>query len=128
MGVDRALKVCYNTIERGKDMTDKERRAEVAGTIVAQMGGFNKLEAAVGASNWTALENGLQFSFKGSRKANKCVVKLNGLDYYDVEFWKVNLRAKDPCKLVSETAAPGLCFDQLIEYFEGQTGLYLRIV
>ena len=66
---------------------------------------------------------GLQFSFRGCRSANKLVIRLNGLDLYDMTFWKVNRSGE--CVQVSESC--NMYADQLQDVFIADTGLDLRI-
>jgi len=91
---------------------------QLSQTILEQMGG--RLRHMVGAYNFVAIERGVQFSFKMCRKTNKCVVKLNWMDTYDVEFW---LLRGDLCKRVSRHE--NIYCDQLIDVFEEETGLVL---
>jgi hypothetical protein len=99
---------------------------QVAMTIIRQMGGMSKLRAMVRAKDFVALESGVQFGFKGNRKMNKCVIKLNGMDLYDVEFWNIRITSKTfKTDMVAEFND---CFnDMLINIFESTTGLYLSL-
>ena len=97
----------------------------VAHTIIQQMGGFGKLKAMVGAYDFTGSDKSVQFSFKGSRKANKCrVVYDYGDDLYIFELWKYNKRTFE-IKQVYELK--GAYCDMLISLFESETGLYLSL-
>lgn len=97
---------------------------QVATTILNQLGG-NKFIAMTGAHHLAGSRNTLHFSFKGSRKTNKCKITLNSLDLYDVEFFKVNMRAADPCRVVDNYN--DIYFDQLQGVFEKATGLYTSL-
>jgi len=105
----------------------------VANTIIKQMGGLGKMSAMVSANGlvFGTEENGdcfVQFSFKGSRKINKCKVILNWDDTYTMEFWKISLRAKNPANMcVKKSDASGLYWDMLKPEFERVTGLYLSL-
>jgi len=110
----------------------KSEAIAIANTILAQMGGLNRLRTMVGADQALALESGVQFAFKGCRKANKCVVKLEADDTYTVEFW-----ACRPVKFSTRTGAMSggavkvsevsdVYADSLVQVFEGATGLYLH--
>lgn len=60
----------------------------VATTIYQQLGG-GRFTAMTGAKNFLALENGLRFRIGRNRsKANMVEIKLNGLDLYDITFYK----------------------------------------
>lgn len=98
----------------------KTKNMEIAKIIIRQLGG-NKAIAMVGIYNMIAIDNGLQFNFKGSRKVNKCVIKLDWSDTYTFELWKIT---KKVCKKVY--SLEGVYEDMLIELFESETGLYLR--
>jgi hypothetical protein len=56
-------------------------------TILEQMGGFRFIKM-VGAHNLTNRDKGttLGFHFRMCRKANICLIHLNGMDLYDIEF------------------------------------------
>ena len=101
--------------------TDPTRNKEIATTILMQLGG-GKAIAMAGITNSLAIDNGLQFSFKGSRKVNKCVVKLDAMDTYTFELWKIT---KTVVKKVY--SLDGVYEDMLIELFESETGLYLSL-
>lgn len=109
----------------------KSEALAIANTILAQMGGLNRLRAMVGADQALALDAGVQFAFKGSRKVNKCVVKLEADDTYTVELWKCTPfkmtrsgEFKGGAVKVSEVS--DVYADSLVQVFEGSTGLYLH--
>jgi hypothetical protein len=62
---------------------------QIATTIMAQMGGGNKLRTMLGIKQFVSLgqeegqEGGLYFQFKGSRKANVVEVILTPMDTKD---------------------------------------------
>ena len=66
-------------------------KMEIARIILEQLGG-NQFRAMTGAKNFSYdKENkALKFSFPMCRKANMCMITLNGLDLYDVKFIKIN--------------------------------------
>ncbi len=102
----------------------KAGNMQVAKTILEQMGG-NQFIAMTGAHHLAGSKNTLHFSFKGSRKTNKCKITLNGVDLYDVEFFKLNLRAADPCPLIN--SYNNIYCDQLQGIFEKATWLYTSL-
>lgn len=105
-----------------------EEQIDIANTIMRQTGGYNRLKAIVGAYDALALDAGLQFSFKGSRKANKITIELTPNDNYNVKIYKIGRMNKNydkPVTLVDETA--GAYADMLIPLFEKATGLYLHL-
>lgn len=96
---------------------------QIAQTIREQLG--NKLAVMVGAKNFGATNNRLQFHFMKApkNKANICRVTLETDDTYMVEFW--NLRG-----MVCKSAGPvirGVYFDQLREVFANETGLAVTL-
>ena len=93
---------------------------QVATTILNQLGG-NQFIAMTGAHHLAGTKNSLHFSFKGCKKTNKCKITLNGIDLYDVEFFKLNMKAVDPCPVVD--SFDNIYFDQLQAIFEKATGL-----
>jgi len=79
----------------------------------------------VGASNFVGSEEWVQFSFKGTRKANKCrVVYDYGQDLYTFELWKYNRRTMEMTPIFE---LEGVYADMLIKLFEEETGLYLTL-
>ena len=97
----------------------------VAHTILQQMGGSGKLSAMVGAHDFIGDDKSLQFSFKGSRKANKCRVVFDyTTDTYIFQLWKFNKRTYDMAKVYELEL---VYWDMLIDLFESETGLYLSL-
>lgn len=97
----------------------KEQRAEIAQTIIQQLGG-RRFSVMTGAHTFIALESGLQFKLpRGAKnKANLVRITLTPLDLYTVEFIKYrNLEQK----VISTHEM--VYFDQLQELFTEQTGL-----
>jgi hypothetical protein len=90
-----------------------------AQTILKQLGGA-KFQAMTGANMFVAIENGLQFSFKGNKDMNKCRITLAADDTYVVEFFKFN-RAQGTCTLVKEYGMIGV--ENLQAIFTLTTGL-----
>lgn len=96
----------------------------IAETIIKQMGGVGAFRAFIAAYDMLSTEDGLQFKFKGSRKLNVCIVKLNGNDLYDIEFGRVRKQGGIPTYKPVEEINDIYC-DQLKGIFEKSTGLYL---
>jgi hypothetical protein len=69
-----------------------ETNKKVAQTILKQLGG-NKFIAMTGSKNFACDNTKLTFRFpqNGPRgeKSNYCIIKLNGLDLYDVTFKRI---------------------------------------
>ena len=98
----------------------------IAQTILRQMGGINRISAMIRAYDILDLGNGVQFKFKGGQNANCIIVKLNDLDLYDVEYYKITKKAGIPrAKLVKTENM--IYADQLKKSFETVTGLYLSL-
>lgn len=97
---------------------------QVANTIIQQLGGANKLRAMIGAGPFLGDDNSVQFSFKGSRKANKCRITLDWTDTYTVQLFRYSPKYCSG-KMVYELE--GCYADMLIPVFESETGLYLRL-
>lgn len=104
----------------------KDEQMEIAKTIIGQMGGQGKLRAMVGAHDFIVTDSGVQFGFKGSKKANKVVIDLTPMDLYDVKFYKINMRNIDK-SLIPVDTTEGAYDDMLIDLFEGATGLSLHL-
>ena len=98
----------------------------VAKTILAQLGG-GRFVAMTGARHMTGSANSLSFGlprFPGV-KVNKVKITLTPMDLYDVEFYRINVRAKDPCKLIERHE--GVYDDMLQNVFTSATGLATRL-
>lgn len=94
---------------------------DIAKTILNQLGG-NCFIAMTGAHYISAIENGLSFRFKGSRTFNHLNIVLNGLDTYDLKFFKIrNVDIKDTKVIYN------IYYDQLTDIFEKETGLYTSL-
>jgi len=90
----------------------------VAKTILAQLGG-NRFRVMTGARGFAGTENSLTFRFPGSRGGINAVrVTLNGLDLYNVIYWRVR---GTKIKTVAESS--GLYADMLQDDFTEKTGL-----
>ena len=100
------------------------RNMEIATLILNQMGGSKRLSVMIGARNFMADTNALSFRFpaNGKIKANYFKVTLNNSDRYDTELGRVH---GDSYTVLGQ--ASDLYSDQLIGYFEEQTGLYLSL-
>lgn len=96
----------------------------VAQTILAQLGGMNRLTAMVGVELFLDRGNGVSFKFKGSRKANVCQITLDASDTYTVKMQKFQPRK---LTITDVYESDGIYADQLIDTFEQQTGLYLTL-
>lgn len=96
--------------------------AEIADTIIQQMGGGKRLGTMIGAHNFVAIERGLQFGFRLCRKANKITITLEPSDTYTVKFWKITTARARAVKTYQDVYA-----DNLIPLFEKFTGLYLTM-
>ena len=107
---------------------NKTEALQTAETIFKQFGGQQKLKFFVGANNFTyhnrpeVEEVDATFNFKMCSKANTVKVIYHRCpDVYTLQFWKVT---KSQNKLVNSYTH--VYFDQLIELFEKETGLYLH--
>lgn len=97
---------------------------EVAKTILDQMGGVGRLAMMVGAKQFVALPNGVQFKIGGGakNKITKVRIELDPSDTYNVSFWKGE--KVTTLKQVGETHTNVYC-DSLMDLFERETGFYL---
>ncbi len=92
----------------------------VADTIAAQMGGYGRLRAFLGADQFVAMQDGLKIRFKGSPKANTVVVKLMPDDTYDMDFYKAR-----GLNYPLVASIQGLYAEQLRHAFTSFTGLFI---
>jgi len=67
-------------------------------------------------------DDSIQFSYKGSHKANKCLITLTERDDYTVEFWKI--RGAD---FKNVQTIEGVYAEDLKSVFESETGLRLSL-
>lgn len=110
----------------------------IAENIRMQLGG-NRFTVMTGAKDFLATGNGLRFSIpRNKSKANRVEILLNGLDLYDIRFYRlagprtvVNHKKgtvvfKPP---VNETVREfhDIYCDQLEELFTEVTGMYTRL-
>ena len=96
----------------------------IARIIINQIGGTGRLSAMIGARDFLAIDNGLQFKFvaKSKNKSNIIRITLNGNDLYDVSF--IKYRALE-AKTISEHN--DVFCDSLVELIEKETELYLSL-
>lgn len=99
---------------------------DYANTILTQLAQANSgvLKVMIGAKNFYKDEKrqlvGFQFMAGAKNKANRIEIKLNGLDLYDVTFFKM---WKGERKIKGEFN--NVYFDRLKSLFEEETLLYL---
>lgn len=72
----------------------QEENKQVSQTMLKQIG--KKRLFFMGAQHFLYEKNYLQFKVKGNRKFNSIVIRLNELDYYDIELWQCKTLTKDP--------------------------------
>ena len=96
------------------------RNQEIAETIRIQLG--HKCLFMLGAKNLCAIENGLSFQIRGSKKFSHVQIVLNGNDYYDVTFTKC--RAFD---IVARKEFADIPVENLRELIERKTGLATKL-
>lgn len=96
---------------------------QVAITILEQMGGIRRISAMIGAKQFTGFPDGVQFKFPNPKSTlGNCVkITLDPSDTYIMEFWKIRGTTCDLVKKFTDVYC-----DQLIEFFEQQTKLYLH--
>jgi hypothetical protein len=95
----------------------------IAKTILNQLGG-NKFIAMTGAKNF--IDGGQYLSFQlPSRFAkngiNAVKITLTSMDLYDIEFIRVNIRAKESVKIIASES--GIYNNDLQSFFTRNTGL-----
>lgn len=106
-----------------------------ADEILSQLGGRNRLVAAIGAKDFFSDNNGSALVFKIGKGAKNSIghikIQLNAMDTYDLTFTKFT-RKKHPDfnifvpdhKVVSEHK--GIYLDDLHSTIEEETGFYLN--
>lgn len=95
---------------------------EIAQVILQQLGG-SKISSFIGVKQFVEIKNGLQvrWTAKAKNKSNLITIMLNGNDLYDVSF--VYVRS---INVTERSVHTDVYFDQLVELFEKETGLYLH--
>lgn len=99
----------------------------VANTIVSQLGG-GRVRAMLGNVKFVAIEKegcaglAMRFSNRLRSRGNYVEIILNASDLYDMTFFN---RTAKSCKKVK--TLEGVFAEDLIPFFEEQTGLYLRL-
>ncbi len=104
---------------------NRQRTAGVAETILKQMGGSGRLRAMIGAHNFSTSGNDLSFLFPNRQRSKGNAVKVSydvGKDLYDMDFFNVSIKGSKKVASFSD-----LYWDGLIETFQRQTGLALRL-
>lgn len=111
----------------GQPYTSEEERLEIAETILSEMGGRDRLCVTIGMYDLissTGSPVGIQFSFRGSRKANKCrVTYLPDFDLYKFELFRHTPVRYAHCPRIFE--AEQVHFTQFVYLFENNTGLFI---
>lgn len=97
---------------------------DVARVILQQMGGLGRLQAMLGAKNFTSTENSVQFRWPNKERARGNAVKitLQPSDTYDMEFFNLSGSSAKSVKKYDDIYA-----DKLVDVFEKQTGWFLSI-
>ncbi len=101
-------------------MTTAEQNIQIAETIRSQIG--HGALYMLGSKNLVAVENGLSFRIRGSRKVNYIKIILNSLDLYDIEYGRIHGMKY---KVVANDN--GLYHDMLCKSIETNTGLYTSL-
>ena len=102
-----------------KEETKLTRDQEIAATIVAQLGGRNRLHIMTGAYDFFAVPSGVRFKIKNA-KANYIKIVLGGNDLYKIEIGRIR-----GLKYTIVYEASGLYADMLKPVIEKYTGMYL---
>jgi hypothetical protein len=101
----------------------EEENKQIVNTIFQQFGGNRALRMVGGTVMGDWKNQSLNMAFKGSKKANRLVIKYNrGMDDYTMTFFKV-WNGKITKMVLSE----GIYGDMLQDVFTNHTGLYLSL-
>ena len=99
--------------------------SEITVIIIEQLGGIGRLKKFTAARNFVDYGNGVSFKFDNvtNIKINFCkVIYDEGEDLYNVEFGYIKGLNYKKCKEIT-----GVYFDQLVDIFEEETGMYLSL-
>ena len=105
--------------------TYQKQNLQVAKIIAEQIG--NRAFTMMGTNRLVAIDKGLQFNVRGLRgrnNINQIVIRLNGLDYYDIEF---NHYSKKTFSTNLVNGVDNISVDVLHKIIEEYTGLYLSL-
>lgn len=97
---------------------------EIAATIYSQIGG-DRFKVMTGAHSFSQTEQGLVFKLP---KGKYFIVKLNGLDLYDLSYWRNGQFRKDTyveAKVLNEKK--DVYAEDLQNVFTEMTGLYTSL-
>lgn len=101
----------------------QEDKSFVAEQIFKQLGG-NRFKVMTGSHSFAASKRTLVMKLRRNKsKANYLKIKLNGMDVYDMYFYKIGASAE--MKLMAEKN--GVYDDMLEGLFTEVTGLYTRL-
>lgn len=103
---------------------DRRTASSVGAVIVQQMGGSGRLRAMINA-DIREIPHGVWIKFPNRQrsKGNLVEIKLQPSDTYEVTFYNEGRMAeRKRVKQIDDVYA-----DQLVDVFERQTGLYLRL-
>ena len=106
----------------------------VGAEIWRQLGG-KRFEVMTGANHFVSDKNSLRMILpRNGSKANRLEVTLNGLDLYDMRFYRQTGGTWDskkfefrPIKVVEDKTYTDIYCDQLEEIFTQHTGMYTRL-
>ncbi len=106
---------------------ERQRNIEIGTNIRNQIG--NQSLSMLGAKDVYAIENGLSFKVRGSKKINYIKITLNSMDTYDMEFGLIRNSEKAEAgftyKIVN--TENGIYDDMLNQIIEKNTGLYTKL-
>jgi len=104
------------------------KNTKVASEILNQLGG-HKFTVITGSSKYIAGENYLRMNLARNKSgANRLKIELNGLDLYDMEFYRQTMNRKTgEIKITYKEKFSYVYFDQLCEIFEATTGFYTHL-
>ncbi|WP_337446556.1 hypothetical protein [Bacillus cereus] len=110
-------------------MYTKMELQQIGQTILQQMGGQNKLSAMISINHIGVGINEagnpyISFSFKGNPKITHCVITLNKMDLYDLDFIHIHPRSFER-KVFKEVK--DIYAENLKSTFENTTELYLSL-
>ena len=119
------VKPSWNKNDSKNTIAGRTRRAGVAETILKQMGGAGRLKAMIGAHSFTTSGSDLSFVFPNRKRSKGNAVRVTynaGTDLYEMRFSNVSVAG---AKVVAKF--DDMFWEDLIETFERQTGLALRL-
>lgn len=119
------IKLAYENPDLRPKLLPVITGSDVGKTILEQMGGIGRLRAMTGAKDFVTYPDGVAFKFPNRQRSKGNYVKVvwnRGPDDYTMEFQNLTSTTAKKVKTYKNIGV-----EKLIELFQKQTGLFLRL-